>query len=67
MKVQTLVLEDDNEIYVDCYLDERMINGYYWTKDNIEDDSINVFFGVQTLTIKQSLEVMEYLIKQDWH
>ena len=67
MKIQTLVLEDDNEIYVDCYLDERMINGYYWTKDNMEDDSINVLFGVQTLTIKQSLEVMEYLIKQDWH
>ena len=67
MKVQTLVLEDDNEIYVDCYLDEKMIKGYYWTKDNMEDDSINVLFGVQTLTIKQSLEVMEYLIKQDWH
>ena len=67
MKVKTLVLDDESEIYVDCYLDESKMIGYYWTKDNMEDNSVNVIYGNTTLTLIQSQELMDYLIKQDWH
>ena len=67
MKVQTLVIDDEEEIYVDCYLDETKMIGYYWTSLNVEDNSVNVLFGNTTLTLIQSKELMEYLIKKDWH
>ena len=67
MKVQTLVLDDEIEAYVDCYIDENQIIGYYWTSLNMDDDSMNVLFGNTTLTIKQTKEIMDFLIKKDWH
>ena len=65
MKGKILVLGDDfiNEEteYVTIYFDETNIKGWYLTKENILDDSVNVLFGSETLTLIRSAELMNYL------
>ena len=63
MKGKLLVLLPDNEghEYVECWINEKRIQGYFYAQENIEDDSINVFFDNQTVTMKRSGDLLAYL------
>ena len=62
MRVKILYIDEYYvQEYVDGTIDENKINGYYHTKENVEDDSVNIFFDGQTLTVKRTFELMSYL------
>jgi len=62
MKVKILYIDEfENQEYVDGVIDENKINGYFHTRENVEDDSVNVFFDGQTLTLKRDFVLMDYL------
>lgn len=59
-----VVNEDDTFEYVDTWFDESKIIGYYITNDNFEDESVNVILGNNTITLKRSEKLINYLINK---
>lgn len=57
-----VVNEDDTFEYVDTWFNESKIIGYYITNDNFEDESVNVILGNNTITLKRSEKLINYLI-----
>lgn len=57
-----VVNEDDTFEYVDMWFNESKIIGYYITNDNFEDESVNVILGNNTITLKRSEKLINYLI-----
>lgn len=67
MKQKILVIgEDDKEIYVDMWFDESLIKGFYMTDENYVDDSVNIITGDNSITLKQTPELKEYLLSKNW-
>jgi len=66
MQVQLFVYEDEKETYVKAYIDETKITGYYFTKEN-DDNSVNMFLADRLLTVKNTDELITYLINKQWH
>ena len=64
MKVKILTFDDetDKEIYIDLYFDENKITGFYLTNDNFVDESVNVFFDSQLITLKREAKLIDYLV-----
>lgn len=56
--------EDDTFEYVDGWLDENKIDGYYLTKDNFEDESVNVILNGGTLTLQRSNKLIDFLLNK---
>jgi hypothetical protein len=56
--------EDDSFEYVDVWLDENKVIGYYLTKDNFQDESVNLIFGNTTITLLRSKELIDFLLKK---
>ena len=64
MKVKLLAADDiEFPEFVDCYIDETKIYGYFLTAGNIDEDSVNVFFDNQTLTLKRTAVLMDWLFE----
>jgi hypothetical protein len=57
-----VVNEDDTFEYVDMWFNESKIIGYYITNDNFEDESVNVILETNTITLKRSEKLINYLI-----
>ena len=67
MKGRILVVgEDEKEKYVDVFFDSDLIKGYYLTDENYVDSSVNIITGDNSITLKQSDELKEFLIKKNW-
>lgn len=56
--------EDESFEYVDLWFNEEKIVGYYLTKDNYNDDSVNVIFGNGTVTLQRSKELIDFLLNR---
>ena len=54
--------EDETFEYVDFWFNEKKIIGYYLSKDNYEDESVNLIITNGTLTVKRSKELIDYLL-----
>jgi len=54
--------EDETFEYVDFWFNENKIIGYYLSKDNYEDESVNLIITNGTLTVKRSKELIDYLL-----
>ncbi len=64
MQSKILVVNDDDTFeYVDIWIKEINIVGYYLTNDNFEDESVNIILGNNTITLKRSKELINYLIE----
>ena len=61
-----IINEDEIETYVDFWFDESLIKGYYMTSDNYIDDSVNIITGDNSVTLKQSESLKNYLIDKKW-
>jgi len=61
-----IINEDETETYVDFWFDESLIKGYYMTADNYIDDSVNIITGDNSVTLKQSDSLKNYLIDKKW-
>lgn len=55
---------DGEEKYYDFFFNEDIINGYYITDFNVEDESVNVIIGSETMTLKQSEDLILFLLKK---
>ena len=64
MKAKILTFDDetDKETYIDLYFDENKITGFYLTNDNFVDESVNVFFDSQLITLKREAKLIDYLV-----
>ena len=54
LKNEGIDLEEISELeyeYVTGYIDKTKINGYYYTRQNANDGSVNLLFDNQTLTV----------------
>lgn len=61
-----IINEDEIETYVDFWFDESLIKGFYMTSDNYIDDSVNIITGDNSVTLKQSDSLKNYLIDKKW-
>ena len=61
MKVKVLVDSSIGSEFVDGYIRKNLINGYYQKYDNIEDDSVNLIFDGNVITVKRTDNIIEYL------
>ena len=59
-----VVNEDETFEYVDIWISEDKIIGYYLIRDNFEDESVNVIFGNTTITLLRSKELIDYLLNK---
>ena len=65
MQSKILVLTEDEKFeYVDVWIREDKIIGYYLTKDNFDDESVNVIFGNTTITLLRSKKLIDYLLNK---
>lgn len=67
MRLKQYTIVHDEPEYVDIFIDETKISGYFITDDNYQDDSVNVYFDGIQLTVKAERHLMSYLIDKDWH
>ena len=58
--------EDDIETYVDVYFDDSLIKGYYMTDENHIDKSVNIITGDNSITLKQSDSLKNFLLNKNW-
>lgn len=56
--------DEDKTIYTDFFFDEKIIKGYYLTKENHLDKSVNIWTDDGVITLKQSDELIDYLLKR---
>jgi len=56
--------EDESLEYVDYWFDENEIKGYYITKDNYEDESVNIILGNMLQTVLRNKELIDFLLKK---
>ena len=65
MQSKILVVNDDDTFeYVDIWIKEINIVGYYLTKDNFEDESVNVILNGGTLTLQRSNILIDFLLNK---
>lgn len=57
----SIMYESGETEFVTVYFDENMIDGYYTTRENVEDLSTNVILNGSTLTLKREAELMHFL------
>ena len=67
MIVRQYTYVNDEPMYVDAYINENEITGYFITPDNYTDDSVNIYFSGIQLTVKAERNLMSYLIDKEWH
>ena len=56
--------DEDKTIYADFFFDEKIIRGYYLTNENHLDKSVNIWTDDGVITLKQSHELIDYLLKR---
>ena len=65
MKVDLLVLdENDNQQWIDFYLDDEIIKGFYIpikTEEDLMEDSVNVRVDNEFMTFKLTEQLINYL------